>query len=66
VNARPGLTAREIAEALADTPLDDDTSAPTRPHGAPNIGIDIPAPWADTYDRPAAWKAFGEDRKEQP
>lgn len=40
-----GLTGRDIAEALADTPLDDDSSAPTRPYGAPNIGVDTPAPW---------------------
>ena len=50
-----GLTAREIAEALADTPLDDDSSAPTRPYGAPDIGVDIPASWA----------AFGEPREDQ-
>lgn len=58
-----GLTAREIAEALADTPLDDGGSAPTRPYGAPDIGADTPATWLD--QRPAAWNAFGEPREDQ-
>lgn len=52
-----GLTGREIAEALANE-LDDTgigESAPTRPHGAPVIGVDIPAYWV----------AFGEPREDQ-
>ncbi|MCX4750938.1 hypothetical protein OG455_41390 [Kitasatospora sp. NBC_01287] len=62
-----GLTAREIAEALTDTPLDEPVdyphpSAPRFGWGAPDIGA-----WAtrDIYGRPAAWNAFGENLKEQ-
>jgi hypothetical protein len=51
-----GLTARDIAEMLADTEPDRDLSAPTRPYGAPVIG---------GLDIPAAWAAFGEPREEQ-
>lgn len=41
-----GLTAREIAEALADAPLDEEherTSTPRLGWGAPPIGTDTPA-----------------------
>jgi len=52
-----GLTGRDIAEALADTPIDDlvDYPHPSTPRfgwGAPDI-------------QPAAWKAFGEPREGQ-
>ncbi|WP_035796460.1 hypothetical protein [Kitasatospora mediocidica] len=57
-----GLTAREIAEAIATASTDDlglGESAPTRPYGAPDIGT----AWLD--NRPAAWNAFGEPREDQ-
>lgn len=52
-----GLTARDLAEALADAAGDDTGSTPTRPYGAPDIGVDIHPTWLD--QRPAAWQAFG-------
>jgi hypothetical protein len=52
-----GLTARDLAAAIADAELDgDESSAPTRPYGAPVIG---------GLDIPAAWAALGEPREEQ-
>jgi hypothetical protein len=60
-----GLTARDIAEMLADTEPDSDPSAPNRTYDAPIIrDADIPG-WSDCYDRPAAWNAFGEPREDQ-
>lgn len=45
-----GLTGRDIAEALADTPSDESES--TTPTWS----------WTEPDTRPAAWRAFGEDQ----
>ena len=47
-----GLTPADIAQALADTPLDD----PATPESTTTWS------WNEPDTRPAAWAAFGEDK----